>query len=77
MVSVKEDVVYAWLLEQLENGKISEKEALHIYDCKTYDEWLMKLHQLVNKTNDSTPLEILTGKCGYADSKKDINCRRS
>lgn len=73
-MSVKEDVVYAWLLEQRDVGKVSEKEVLDIYNCKNPHEWLNGLRALVSKTNDATPLEILTGKCDYDCSKADSYC---
>ena len=61
MGSVKDDVVYAWLNEQLEAGQISENEVLSIYNCKTEEEWLSLVGELAAKTGDPTPVEILSG----------------
>lgn len=75
MASVKDDVVYAWLEEQLEAGKLSENEVLSIYNCKTEEEWLSRVKELAAKTGDPTPVEILSGSI-FADGQNqtDSHC---
>lgn len=61
MGSVKIDVVYAWLKEQLEAGAMVEEDVLKIYNCENSIEWALLIRQAAEKVGDMAPIDILTG----------------
>jgi len=66
---IKENVVYAWMFEQLGAGKLTESEIMVTFDCKDDKEWLYRIKELSGKADDLTPIEILRG-CEFSDAAK-------
>lgn len=61
MGTAKIMAVSAWLSEQEQKGKASSVELENIYNCLNKGDELGPLIALVERTGDTTPLEIMAG----------------